>query len=84
MEQLTAVGYLTLGISNVSYRRFSILTFGSVLVWSILVTTAGYLFGHALEAILGDIKHLELPLLAAITIIAVIVIVIERRHPFRA
>jgi membrane protein DedA with SNARE-associated domain len=79
MIGLRTVGYVTLGISDVSYVRFSILNGISVLVWCIIVTTAGYFFGHAVEAILGDIEHLELPLLVSIGVLGLIAVLLEKR-----
>ena len=43
------------------------------IVWAMIVGSGGYLFGNALEIIIGDIKHYELEILAAITITGVMV-----------
>jgi membrane protein DedA with SNARE-associated domain len=38
------------------------------LVWAILIGAGGYFFGNALEVIIGDIKHYEFKIMAAICI----------------
>jgi membrane protein DedA with SNARE-associated domain len=83
MIGVRTVGYLALGISGVSYVRFSLLNGIGVLVWSAVVTTAGYLFGHAMQALLGDIEQLERPLLIGLGVIALGALIIEKHSAFR-
>jgi membrane protein DedA with SNARE-associated domain len=77
------VGYLALGVSGVSYVRFSILNGIGVLVWSTVVTTAGYLFGQTLQALLGDIGQFEGPLLIGLGVIALGALIIEKHRAVR-
>jgi membrane protein DedA with SNARE-associated domain len=39
------------------------------LVWAILIGTAGYMFGNAVEAVITDIKHYELEVFALVGIV---------------
>jgi membrane protein DedA with SNARE-associated domain len=47
------------GMSNISTARFQLLNFGGALLWSVTITAGGYLFGHLVERMLGDLRHYE-------------------------
>jgi membrane protein DedA with SNARE-associated domain len=49
-----------IGASNVSPIRFLVLNIIGASLWSVTIGVLGYLFGGALEIILGDIKRYEL------------------------
>ena len=49
-----------IGTGSISSFRFLVLNMLGASVWAVTVGTMGYLFGHALEAIVGNIKHYEL------------------------
>lgn len=51
-----------IGMSRMQTLKFCALNVIGALTWAALVGTGGYLFGAALEAILGKIKHLEMGL----------------------
>jgi len=58
----------TIGMSTVPTLRFQLLNFAGAVLWASSGAVAGYLFGNAIEAILGDIQRYEkyvLALLAA-------------------
>ena len=65
---LRTVAPFVIGMSPVPAGRFVFLNAMGALVWAVAVGSASYLFGHAVEVILGDIKHYELEALAAIAI----------------
>ncbi len=44
---------------SISSSRFLILNMLGASVWAVVVGTMGYLFGHALEVMIGNIKHYE-------------------------
>jgi membrane protein DedA with SNARE-associated domain len=69
-----------IGMSSMSTRKFIILDVIAAFVWAVVFGIGGYLFGHTLEVILGDIKHYELPLLGAIAIIGVSLWALHRYH----
>jgi membrane protein DedA with SNARE-associated domain len=60
------------GLSNINAKQFIVLNAASAVAWAIIIGSGGYLFGHALEIIIGDVKHYELGILAAIAIAGVI------------
>jgi len=62
-----------IGISNINPKQFIVLNALGAIVWAMIVGSGGYLFGNALEIIIGDIKHYELETLAVIAINGVIV-----------
>jgi len=51
--------------------RFVILNFIAAVVWAVLITSIGYLFGNAVELLFGRLR-LHLHMLIAIAAIAVI------------
>jgi membrane protein DedA with SNARE-associated domain len=68
---LRTVAPFVIGMSSVPTAEFIILNAVGALVWSIAVGTGGYLFGSALEILIGNIKHYEMQVLGAIAAIGV-------------
>jgi membrane protein DedA with SNARE-associated domain len=56
-----------IGTGSISSFRFLILNMLGASVWAVVVGTMGYLFGHALEVMIGNIKHYELLIIAILT-----------------
>ena len=77
---LRTVAPFVIGMSTVSARKFALLNSIGAFVWAIAVGTGGYLFGHALEILIADIKHYEKEVLAAVAVIGVFLWII---HFFR-
>jgi len=73
MYGLRTVIPFAIGMSPVPAAEFISLSAVSSVVWAILVGGAGFLFGNALESMMGDIKRYELLVLAAIAGIGAIV-----------
>jgi membrane protein DedA with SNARE-associated domain len=48
-----------IGISRIGARRFFLFNFVSGVVWALIFAAAGYLFGHAAEALFGQIEEYE-------------------------
>ena len=69
---LRTVTPFTIGMSRVSYLRFTLLNMTGAGVWATCIGLAGYYFGRAVESFLGDIKHYELELMASIVAVAVL------------
>lgn len=65
---------------RVKTSRFVILNAIGALIWSVAVAGGGYLFGHALEIVIKDIKRYQL---ALILIIASVGIVLWIVHKYR-
>jgi membrane protein DedA with SNARE-associated domain len=59
----------TLGIAGVPGRIFIPLNILGALLWSIAITSAGYLFGQALETFFGRLKHVELWIMLGIAVL---------------
>jgi membrane protein DedA with SNARE-associated domain len=49
----------TIGMSAISTSRFQVLNFAGAVLWSVTITAGGYLFGHLVERMLGDLRHYE-------------------------
>ena len=62
---LRTVTPFVLGMSLVSKRRFVLLNALGASVWAIALGVGGYLFGQALEALLGDLKRYDVKILGA-------------------
>ena len=62
-----------IGMSEVSYLRFTLLNIIGAGIWAIAIASAGYYFGQAVETVLGDIKKYELEVMAAIVVLASLV-----------
>ena len=65
-----------IGMSKVSYLRFTLLNVLGAGIWAIAIGLAGYYFGKSVEAIIGDIKHYEFEVLALIGAVGFLVWVI--------
>lgn len=73
-----------IGAARISPLRFLVLNLVGAAVWAVAVGVAGYLFGNALEAVLGDIKRYELALFAGFAVIGVLVWTARRLRARRA
>jgi len=56
---LRTVAPFVIGLSSVPAAKFIMLNAVGALVWAVVIGTSGYLFGHAIEIIIGDIKRYE-------------------------
>jgi len=79
---LRSVTPFAIGMSDVSYLRFILLNLTGAGVWAVCIGLAGYYFGQAVEAVLGDIKRYELMLMAGIIGTAMLIWLVHfyRRH----
>jgi len=74
------LGGVAIGMSDVSLIRFAVFNLIGAMLWAVVIGILGYLCGHALELILGDIKHLEVPILVGIAVIGSLWILFHRRR----
>jgi membrane protein DedA with SNARE-associated domain len=65
---LRTVAPFAMGMSRIPAITFIALNALGALVWAIAVGTGGYVFGSALEVIIGNIKHYELYALTVIIV----------------
>jgi membrane protein DedA with SNARE-associated domain len=63
------VGPVLLGMGRVPAWKFLVYNFIGAAIWAPLIAGLGYLFGNMLEAVLDDLKNVELWAFAAIVII---------------
>jgi membrane protein DedA with SNARE-associated domain len=80
---LRTVTPFVIGMSTVPTVRFVFLNAAGALIWAIAVGTGGYLFGNALEILMGNIKHHEIRvfgLIAALGAVIWIIHIVRRRR----
>lgn len=70
---LRTVAPFAMGMSPVRTVKFVLLNALGAMVWAIAVGTGGYLFGNALEVMIGNIKHYELQAFGAIAVIGAVI-----------
>ena len=68
---LRITGAVIIGISRISLARFLIYEAITCIVWAIVIGTAGYYFGRAVESVLGEAAQIEKWGLLAILVIGV-------------
>jgi membrane protein DedA with SNARE-associated domain len=59
MYGLRIVGPIAMGAVGIKPIRFAFFNAIGAAIWAPLIAGAGYLFGHALERLLGDLQHFE-------------------------
>lgn len=59
MYGLRIVGPVAIGASHVPPVRFALFNLLGAAIWAPLVAGAGYLFGHALKRLMGDVDRIE-------------------------
>ncbi|MCR6630028.1 MAG: DedA family protein [Magnetospirillum sp.] len=74
---LRAVSPVAIAMSSISPLRFAVLNMISAAVWAVAVGSLGFLFGQAIEGMMGQLKAWEHRILAAIAI-AVALYVVHR------
>jgi len=65
---LRAVLPFAIGMSSISATRFQALNLAGAVLWSVTIAGGGYLFGHLVEQILGDLERYEKILLVALAL----------------
>ena len=74
------VSSFAMGTSGLSYARFLVLNFIAAGVWAVSFAGAGYLLGHAFEAMLGDlIKQFGLAMLGVFLFVVALVLALHKR-----
>lgn len=48
------------------------------MLWSVLISAGGYLFGYALERVIKDIKRYELEVIMIISVVGIILWIIHK------
>ena len=74
------LGPILLGMGRVPSWKFVVYNFIGAAIWAPLIAGIGYKFGEALEAILGNMKRVEIWLFAAIVLVGTALFLV---HHFR-
>ncbi len=64
---------LLIGATGFSPGRFFVLNFLGAWLWAVTVGYAGYLFGHAIEAVIDDVRKYEIWILTAVAFIGLLI-----------
>jgi len=81
MYGLRVAGPVLIGMSEVGALRFAAFNLTGAILWAALISGAGYLFGQALELVLGNIRRYEELALAALVAVGIL---LWGYHRFRA
>lgn len=76
---IRTVAPFLIGASNVSPIRFLIFNIIGASLWAVIIGALGYLFGGALEIILGDIKRYELLVFVILALLGVMIWLLYNR-----
>lgn len=58
--------------------RFIVFNAIGAVIWSVAVSAGGYLFGHALEGVLKNVKHYQLVVILTVAIVGVLLWLLHR------
>ncbi|MCW3478769.1 DedA family protein [Neisseriaceae bacterium JH1-16] len=83
MYGLRIVGPVVIGASEVPPWRFVLFNLIGAVLWASLIGGAGYLFGHALQWLLTDLKHSEEAVLLFVIVAAVLLTLARRWRSHR-
>ena len=78
------LGGVAIGMSEVSSFRFAVFNLIGAVLWAVVIGILGYLCGHVLELIMGDIKHLEVPIFVGIAVVGGLLFFVHRRRRGKA
>jgi membrane protein DedA with SNARE-associated domain len=62
---------LAIGMSDIPLLSFLLLNLVGAFLWAVVIATVGYFFGTAVKALMGDLKDLELLLVALMGVMGV-------------
>jgi membrane protein DedA with SNARE-associated domain len=72
MYGLRIAGPIVIGSAGISPWRLALFNFIGVLIWAPLIAGLGYLAGAAIERWLGRVQHVQIALLMALAVAAVV------------
>jgi membrane protein DedA with SNARE-associated domain len=70
---LRTVSPFVIGMGPVSFKKFILLNAAGALVWAAAIASGGYLFGHALEVVIGEVKSYEVYLMGSVAIVGALI-----------
>ncbi len=74
---LRTVAPFAIGLSGMSNIKFLVFNAISACLWAVAVGMAGYLFGHTVEIILGDLRKIELVVIIPLFVIFIAVLAVR-------
>jgi membrane protein DedA with SNARE-associated domain len=78
MYGLRIAGPVLIGMASVSHVEFAVLNFVGAVIWAVIISGAGYVFGQAIAMAMHDAWRYELELLVAIAVVGFVVWVVRR------
>ena len=78
------IGGVAIGMSDVSTGRFIFLNLLGAALWAVVIGILGFLCGHVLELIMGEIKQLEVPIFIGIAAVGGLYYFIRRLRRAKA
>lgn len=69
---LRSVTPFVIGMSRVPIAQFALLNIIGAALWATVIGALGFVFGHAMELALGDIRHYEIELLLAVLLVGML------------
>ncbi|WP_242153179.1 DedA family protein [Sphingomonas sp. BAUL-RG-20F-R05-02] len=82
---LRTVSPVAIGTTKIPARRFLLINALAAIIWAIAFTTVGFVFGHALEALLGELlTPVNIAIVVAVIAVLAAVIWLVRRSRNRA
>lgn len=74
---LRTVTPFVIGMSSIPFAEFAVLNVIGAAVWASVIGVLGYIFGHGLELILGNLMHYEMEILAAVLLTGLVTWIIH-------
>jgi len=68
---LRTISPFVIGMSGFDTRQFIGLNAVGAGIWALIMATAGYFFGQAIEMVMEDVKHYEVEIIVLLTVIGV-------------
>ncbi|MDZ7805302.1 DedA family protein [Thiohalophilus sp.] len=81
---LRAITPFALGMTNISYLRFTLLDLIPATIWGIAVSWAGYVLGKGAEKLLDNVEDYQLWLAGAMIVVGLLVVGLYARHRMRS
>jgi membrane protein DedA with SNARE-associated domain len=75
---LRTIAPFAIGLSDISVKKFIVFNIISAAIWAAAFGALGYFFGRAMEAVLTDIKHYEILIMAGLAAVAISIVIIRR------
>ena len=78
------VAPIAIGLSDISHMKFFILNCISVAVWAVTVGVLGYVFGHAMEIMIDEIKRYEIAVMSVLFAAALLIFIVKRYKHYKS